>query len=77
MIERFEELLFLAGYIVREEYDEPSFKKISVKSYRLTEGFPRIQLSSIPAGIEKVSYSLNLEPCAAFEGKPKWWEEQS
>ncbi len=74
--ERFEELLFLAGYTMREEYDETKYKRIAAKCFQIRDDFPRIQLSSIPAGIEHVSYSLKLEPCEPFEVCPSWWEGQ-
>ncbi len=75
--ERFEELLFLAGYTLREEYDDPRYKRIATKCYQIRDEFPRIPLSVIPAGVEYVSYSLKLEACEPFESKPHWWEEIS
>ena len=74
-VERFEELLYLTGYTMREEYDEPKYKRIAVKCFLIKDNFPRIQLSAIPAGIEHISYSLKLEYCKPFELKPSWWRE--
>jgi hypothetical protein len=71
--ERFEDLLYMAGYLPCEEYDDHRFLVVSVKSYQLTDGFPRIVSSSLPAGIEFVSYSIRLEACASFQSKPQWW----
>ncbi len=73
--ERFEDLLFLSGYITREEYDKDRFVQIAVKSYRLVEGFPRIDLTDIPPALERVSYSLKLEGCEAFLSTPDWWSD--
>lgn len=73
-MERFEELLFLANYTMREEYDEPKFKRIAAKCFQIRDDFPRIRLSSIPSGIERVSYSLKLEPCEPYKASPSWWE---
>lgn len=75
--ERFEELLFLADYTMREEYDDPKFMRIAAKCYKISDHFPRILLSAIPAGIERVSYSLKLEQCKPFESSPSWWGELS
>lgn len=72
--ERFEDLLFMTGYTTREEYDEQFFMRIALKCYHIAEGFPRIEMSSIPDGIERLSYALRLESCAPFEGAPEWWE---
>lgn len=75
--ERFEDLLFMAGYTTRDEYDEELFIQIALKCYKLTQGFPMIKLSEIPAGIDRVSFTLKLESCAPFEGTPQWWENQN
>jgi hypothetical protein len=64
--DRFEELLGLAGYIPREEYDEPRYKQIDLVCYELREGFPRILLSEIASGIEYVSYHVKLDACQPF-----------
>lgn len=73
--ERFEEMLFLADYAIREEYDEQKYRRIAAKCYQISEDFPRIRLSTIPAGVDRVSYSLKLEQCKPFETSPTWWEE--
>jgi hypothetical protein len=71
--ERFEDLLYMAGYLTREEYDDYRFCVVSVKSYKLTDGFPRIVNSGLIAGVEFVSYSIRLEACTSFQSKPDWW----
>ncbi len=71
--ERFDDLLYLAGYLPREEYDEHLFSVVEVKSYQLVDGFPRVLAKSLSPGIEAVSYTLRLEHCVKFLGRPKWW----
>jgi hypothetical protein len=71
--ERFEDLLFMAGYMTREEYDDTFFMRIALKCYQISEGFPRIEMAAIPDGVERLSYTLRLESCAPFEGAPEWW----
>jgi hypothetical protein len=71
--ERFDDLLYLAGYLPREEYEEYRFSTVEVKSYHLVEGFPRILASSLAPGIESVSYALRLEHCETFLCRPAWW----
>ena len=71
--ERFEDLLYMAGYLACEEYDEQRFVVVAVKSYLLAEGFPRIVNSGLIAGVENVSYSVRLEACTSFQAKPTWW----
>lgn len=75
--ERFEDLLYLLGYVRTEEYDEFRFCVIASKSFRLEEGFPCIRSSELKSGVGNVSYTVNLEACSGFEGKPDWWREQS
>jgi hypothetical protein len=71
--ERFEDLLYMAGYLTREEYDDHRFLVVSVKSYQLADGFPRIVNSGLLPGVEFVSYSVRLDACATFQSKPDWW----
>ena len=73
--ERFEDLLFMEGYTTREEYDEQFFMRIALKCYEIADGFPRIEMASIPDGIERLSFTLRLESCASFAATPDWWEE--
>ena len=72
--ERFEDLLFMAQYTTREEYDDQYYMRIALKCYKIAEGFPRVEMSSIPSGIERLSYTLRLESCASFKGAPDWLE---
>lgn len=75
--ERFEDLLFMAGYTTREEYDEQYFMRIALKCYEIADGFPRIEMASIPDGIERLSFNLRLESCSSFAATPDWWEENN
>jgi len=71
--ERFDDLLYLTGFIVREEYDEFRFAVVSLKCFKLDDGFPRIHTSTLIPGVESVSYSVILESCSKFQAKPQWW----
>ena len=71
--ERFEDLLYMAGFVVREEYDDYRFSLVAVKCYRLDDGFPRIISSDLIPGVESVSYSVRLENCSDFQARPTWW----
>ncbi len=70
--ERFEDLLYLAGYVTSEAYEDYQFKVIAMKSFELDDSFPRLKRSEIPSGMEKITYNLNLGSCAAHEGQPNW-----
>jgi hypothetical protein len=71
--ERFEDLVYLAGYIHSEKYDEHQFTLVDTKSYALREGFPRITSDQIMPGVDKVSYSIRLDECEDFLERPDWW----
>ena len=71
--ERFEDLLYMAGYITREEYDDYLFSVVSVKTYQLLPGFPRITGGDLIAGVESVNYAVRLDACAEFLARPPWW----
>ena len=64
--ERFEALLFSAGYLHHEFYDGLIFQRVSTSCYRITKGFPRLCPSEIPTGIQRITYQLELEACAPF-----------
>lgn len=65
--DRFDNLLFLAGYLTSEKYDEFVFQRIASRAFQVTEGFPRLMPADIPQGIERITYQLSLEVCAPFE----------
>ena len=71
-IERFNDLLYMTGYIDSDRYLDFSYIKADEKMYRVLEGFPRICPDEIHPGIVKISYSINLLDCDAFIGWPEW-----
>lgn len=73
--ERFEDLVFVSGYIASEGYEAYRFAKVAVRSFKLEEDFPRIPLSAIPSGLERVSFTLKIEACTPFEATPGWWRK--
>lgn len=71
--ERFEDLLYAAGYMICDEYEELRFAVVSSKCYELNDGFPRITNAGLIPGVESVSYDVRLADCAKFQAKPGWW----
>jgi hypothetical protein len=65
--ERFETLLFQAGYVPLEAYDDKFFRLIATRSFEVRDDFPRLMPHTIPEGIERVSYQISLESIAPFE----------
>lgn len=52
--------LLEAGYVEHEFYDTVLFEPMSLVSYRVDEGFPRISRDMVPSGIASATYSLDI-----------------
>ncbi len=67
--ERFEDLLFLSGYVPSDSYDDHVFQRVAMRAFRITDGFPRIAHAAVPEGVEQVAHHLRIEACAPFEAQ--------
>lgn len=56
----FKDRLLEAGYVEHEFYDTVLFEPMSLVSYRVDEGFPRISRDMVPSGIASATYSLDI-----------------
>lgn len=56
----FNEKMRKAGYIFDERYDEYTYIIISLDRYNVTGEFPRIRKDTLPTGIVKAGYELDL-----------------
>ena len=63
--QKFEALLFTAGYVRREEYDEKIYRLIEVMRFVVDENFPRLSKKFLHPAIVEASYSLNLRELTA------------
>ncbi len=66
-IEAFDRKLVAHGYAPLPDYDQPRFVVSEVRSYRVSDGFPRLVRSQLPTGIASVAYDIRLETIAPFE----------
>jgi hypothetical protein len=64
--ERYDALLAAAGFSYEDDYSAYRWRGGERNVYRLTEGFPRLAASRMPAGITNVRYDLFLSECAPF-----------
>lgn len=62
----FEALLNEAGYVRRHEYDEPKHLLIQRRYYDTSGKFPKLSTSTLPLGIDKVQYKIDLTACDEF-----------
>lgn len=67
--ELFESLMFQAGYIKLDAYDETRFRCVATRCFKVVDDFPRLTTASVPEGISKVAYQISLESCSAFEAE--------
>ena len=75
--ERFEDLIYMAGYTWSEEYERYRFSKVALHCYSIEGEFPRVRMSELSPGIERLTYTLKLESCAPFKGTPEWWRDNN
>ena len=66
-VEAFDRKLVAHGYAPLPDYDAPRFAVSDVRSYHVSEGFPRLIRSQLPAGIVGVAYDIRLEAIAPYE----------
>ena len=64
---RFQDMLLRIGYHKKSEYSNFNYLILNENTFNVVDGFPRINLEVIPAGISKVSYDLQLDLCKPFE----------
>lgn len=57
------------GYTDRPEYDQLHFAVQSVRYYPITDAFPRIIVSQLPAGVSNVTYNLDLLLCGPYRSE--------
>lgn len=71
-IDRFNDLIYLTGYIDSDRYLDFSYVLSKENMYQVTDAFPRICRKDLHPGIVKLTYSINLDECAPFEKYPDW-----
>lgn len=67
--ELFESLLFQAGYIRLDSYDDPCFWCVATHIFHVTDKFPRLTTALIPDGISRATYQISLDACAPFSSE--------
>ncbi len=66
-VEAFDRKLVAHGYAPLPDYDQPRFVVSDVRSYRVSDGFPRLMRSELPTGIASVAYDIRLETITPYE----------
>lgn len=66
-IDIFEAGMIAAGFEARAEYEAEAWLLVRSRPYEVTDDFPRVIPATLPAGIQKVSYSILPSACSACE----------
>ena len=66
VLETFKDLLLNVGYQETESYENYYYLLLDTRMYKVGDGFPRILPEQVPAGIDKISYRIDLSPCKEF-----------
>jgi hypothetical protein len=64
--EALEDRLVTMGYVDLPEYRAMSYAVTSVADYQVRDGFPRLTVDEIPAGVKDVGYSICLADLRSF-----------
>lgn len=64
--EAFDDRLLSLGYIDLPEYRSMAYAPTSVSDYEVRDGFPRLTVQDVPAGVDDVSYSILLGHLGPF-----------
>lgn len=71
-LERFNDLLYLVGYVDSDRYLDFSYIFTDEKMFQVKGDFPRICQKDIHRGIVNLTYNINLAECDPFENRPQW-----
>lgn len=63
----FSQSLFKAGFLSRAEYDSYHMVVRDISTYEILPGFPCLTVAKLPAGLSRVSYTLDLSLCVPFK----------
>jgi hypothetical protein len=71
-LEQFNNMLYQTHYMDDNEYRQFSYLKTGEQMYIVNNEFPRICPETIPAGVSRITYDLDLVICEEFIGTPGW-----
>jgi hypothetical protein len=73
-LELFYERLTAAGYLSVHDYSEWQWSVGDIRFFEVTDAFPSVRHSKLPAGISSVEYQLSVQQCRPFEVDRKYVE---
>jgi hypothetical protein len=66
VLAQFLERLAATGYIPLDQYNEPKFLVLEEKTFQVDQGFPKLTKDTMPPGIEKATYEIDLSAIESF-----------
>jgi Putative PD-(D/E)XK family member, (DUF4420) len=75
VIVEFHRKLVAYGYVPLIEYDKPRFAVSEIRTFSIGNDFPRLVRSTLPKGVTKVGYAIQLETIDIFmvDNKTVFW----
>lgn len=64
---KFDEKMRKAGYIEDERYDEYNYIFVRLDEYKVSDDFPKLSKDSLPLGITKASYEIDISAIQRFK----------
>lgn len=71
-LDSFDNRLAGMGYFDHPDYDRTFFSVTRPEFFRVEAGFPRIDRNSIPPGVCRLRYGIELSACIPFRSVPEW-----
>ncbi len=65
-----ESRLYAAGYRPEDDYEEYWWAIAGLEFFEVGPGFPRVEGSRLPEGLERVTYRIQLKSCSGFSIEP-------
>jgi hypothetical protein len=73
-IERFNDLLYMIGYLDSPSYLDFSYLLTREDMYKVTDKFPKICKGDIHYSINQVSYNISIDECDSYLALPDWMD---
>jgi hypothetical protein len=72
LVDLFEDRLMQIRYFDHPEYDRKYYSISPPDFFEVRNGFPRLTSDSVPHGVCKVNYGVEIAACLPFEAMPDW-----
>lgn len=71
-LQKYEERLIEVGYFEHVEYQKRFFTTSYPDFFAVRDGFPRITTDSLPLGVCRIKYGIEIAACLPYRAVPDW-----